>query len=348
MPAQERGPIGPSRNITRPAFHRASSPRGRYTERMIPPRPAEKPQPNAIKGHGDTFQSAIHAPEIAERADFWAGEMRKLRNGREHSPRAIDIFVGRALAHKEHEAKKAKNDAERDPLTELYNKKGIERRFGEALSRAERHNEKISITIMDLDKFKEINDRYGHPSGDAVLRHTATHLRSSGRGHDIWGRWGGEEFIGILPGESTKQAARAMERQRIHLPEAVDKALTHDRKFDINRDITMSVGIATYDPVEYAERFGTRPEQLRRILIKKGHNLSEMTQMDHKDRVAILKDAEKTRKNDILHHLAERADRAMYKAKDDGRDRVVVLTDDDRFINARSGSFDEKNEKKSA
>lgn len=342
MPAQERGPIGPSRNITRkPAFHRAPSSRGRYTERTISSKPDKQPAVNAIRRSSQSFrESARDNPQLSEREQFWTSQIRELRRSRQHSPREIDIFVGRALAHQEHEAEKAKNSSERDEGTGLYNRKGIAKRFSAVLSRAERTGEKISLALMDLDKFKDINDRYGHGCGDTVLKHTANHLRESGREHDIWGRIGGEEFIGIFLGENMQQAVRAMERQRIHLPEAVDKSLVKDGKFTVTRDITMSAGVVTFDLHAYEERFGTRPEQLRRILIKNGHNLAEMKKMRHHDRVAILQDAEQARRQTILTYLTEKADRALYKAKELGRDKVVAATENtegkETFIEGRA------------
>lgn len=334
MPALERGPTGPSRNIVRPArlnppARFAESRRARYVERIIPPRSTKQPLPNDIRRNGTKFAESVkQRPELAEREAHWLSQMRDLRKGGRHTAGEIDVFVAKALAHQEEETRKAKESSERDELTTLYNRKGIVKRFASVLSRAERTGEPFSIAVMDLDRFKDVNDTYGHECGDQVLRHTATHLRESGREHDIWGRIGGEELIGILPGETVHQATRAMERQRIHLPESVDTALTKTGEFNVTRDITMSIGVVTFDLRSYEEKFGTRPEQLRRILLKQGRNLPEMGSMPQRDRVAILKEAENERKQTIFKYLMNKADHAMYKAKESGRDKVVAATED--------------------
>lgn len=344
MPAQERGPMSPTRTINKPdlSLSRArfgATERPRYVEVSIPRRKDKAPlQPNLITRDGHLFaKSADQNPTLAARADVFASHVGDLRRSRRYSPRQMDVLIGRALAHHENETQKAKEDSERDELTKLYTRKGIMRRFEGVLSRAERTGEKVSIAVMDLDKFKTINDEYGHSGGDAVLRHTANHLRNFGRGHDIWGRLGGEEFIGILPGENIQQAARAMDRQRKNLPKSVDSSLKDERKFKIDRDVTMSVGIATYDQKAYEERFGTRQEQTRKILIEKNLDLEQMTQ---KERSAALTKAEGIRKMNILNYLTDQADKAMYKAKDAGRNKVFAATEDpdgkEVFVDANS------------
>ncbi len=344
-PAQERGPIGPSRKIVNPevSTHRARYMRidarrapwrqTKFVEKRFPPKPDILPKTHP---------------------SYWTEKLGQLRKNPRYTPKQADIFVANTFARitrqsekaqkkankATKEAQKAKRSSERDPLTDLYNRKGIDRRFAEALSRSERTGEKVSIAMMDLDKFKDINDTYGHGCGDDVLRFTANHLRNTGRNHDIFGRMGGEEIIGILPGENIGRAVRAMERQRIHLPESVDRELTKKGEFKVKRDITMSVGIATFDPKTYQEKFGTRPEQLRRILLRKYKNLSELEKMDHKDRTEILRDAEKTRKQTIFDYLTKKADRAMYEAKELGRDKVVAAMEDkdgkDMFVEGRA------------
>ena len=87
----------------------------------------------------------------------------------------------------------------RDYLTQLLNRCAIDFAIDQQLSAFHRYEVPFSVLLADLDDFKRINDRYGHPAGDRVLRAVAESLRSSIRGADIPGRWGGEEFMVIAP-----------------------------------------------------------------------------------------------------------------------------------------------------
>ena len=99
-----------------------------------------------------------------------------------------------------------KEMAATDPLTGLYNRREYDILFRHEMERAKRMNTHLSIGLMDLDYFKRINDTYGHIAGDEVLRRTAGLLRENLRTMDIIGRWGGEEFILLLPGMAIDQA----------------------------------------------------------------------------------------------------------------------------------------------
>lgn len=96
-----------------------------------------------------------------------------------------------------------------DPLTGLFNRRALFRQLKTELSRAQRHDGQLSVLLFDLDHFKHINDVYGHPVGDEVLRHVAVLLRQQCRDEDIIGRYGGEEFI-VVALETSADAATAM------------------------------------------------------------------------------------------------------------------------------------------
>jgi len=87
----------------------------------------------------------------------------------------------------------------RDYLTQLLNRCAIDFAIDQQLSAFHRYEVPFSVLLADLDDFKRVNDRYGHPTGDRVLRAVAESLRSSIRAADIPGRWGGEEFMVIAP-----------------------------------------------------------------------------------------------------------------------------------------------------
>ena len=104
-----------------------------------------------------------------------------------------------------------------DGLTGLANRRHCDDQLAVEFARAERFGQPLALVFADLDDFKRINDRYGHPVGDTVLRQFAKTLAESVRDIDIAGRWGGEEFAMILPGTDLAGAARVAERVRLAL-----------------------------------------------------------------------------------------------------------------------------------
>jgi two-component system chemotaxis response regulator CheY len=101
-----------------------------------------------------------------------------------------------------------------DSLTGLPNRRGLRGRAQAELSRAEREKGSVCVIMMDLDHFKEVNDQFGHAAGDQALRRVAEVLQENRRDYDFTGRWGGEEFLVILPGTSLAQACVVGERIR--------------------------------------------------------------------------------------------------------------------------------------
>jgi two-component system cell cycle response regulator len=114
------------------------------------------------------------------------------------------------------EAREAlREQATHDPLTGLWNHTEILHILERELSRAERENGHVSMIMADLDHFKNINDRYGHMAGDSVLRLTTSRMNSLMRSYDYIGRYGGEEFVIVLPGCDRESAAAFAERLRL-------------------------------------------------------------------------------------------------------------------------------------
>lgn len=105
----------------------------------------------------------------------------------------------------------------RDGLTRQLNHRAIYERLTEELERARRYRYPLSVILCDMDHFKEVNDTYGHLAGDAVLRDGAAVLRSSLRTGDLLGRYGGEEFLAVLPQVDLDAARAAAERLRLGL-----------------------------------------------------------------------------------------------------------------------------------
>jgi two-component system cell cycle response regulator len=104
-----------------------------------------------------------------------------------------------------------------DGLTGLANRRQCEETLADELARVERFGGSLAVVVADLDWFKDVNDRYGHPAGDTVLREFALLLRETVRDVDLAARWGGEEFLLILPGTDLKGGAQVAERIRVAL-----------------------------------------------------------------------------------------------------------------------------------
>lgn len=89
--------------------------------------------------------------------------------------------------------------AHTDPLTGVSNRRSMMEALQQALEHHHKTGQPLSLVLLDLDRFKQINDRYGHEMGDKVLIHTTQALRKNLRQNDLLGRWGGEEFVLLLP-----------------------------------------------------------------------------------------------------------------------------------------------------
>jgi len=132
-----------------------------------------------------------------------------------------------------------------DGLTGLYNHRHFQEIMDGELSRIGRHQQHaLSLLILDLDHFKQVNDRYGHQAGDAVLRACADTLRACLRGEDMAARYGGEEFAVVLPDTGPDQAQALAERVRKALGAAVIAVGGEDIR------ITVSIGVAGCLPGE--------------------------------------------------------------------------------------------------
>ncbi len=158
-----------------------------------------------------------------------------------------------------------------DGLTGLANHRTFQERLVREISRAERFQQELSLIILDIDHFKQVNDRYGHQVGDQVLRSVGNTLQDQLRKMDFVARYGGEEFAVIMPQTRKSEAIRIAERLR------ESTAQGRFLKAEPDRSITISLGIAEY-PSD-----ATEPSV-----------------------------------------LVEKADRALYISKEQGRDRVTA------------------------
>ena len=160
--------------------------------------------------------------------------------------------------------------AHTDMLTGTMNRYRIEHQVQMALANAQRYDQPLSLLLFDIDHFKQVNDTLGHEAGDEVLKRLVSCVEGKLREGDQLGRWGGEEFLVLVPNTRSRDAMILAERLRRAL-EATD--------FELEQTITVSIGVAQW------------------------------------------------RSEDSLKSLLERADRAMYKAKHSGRNRVCLAPD---------------------
>ena len=127
----------------------------------------------------------------------------------------------------------------RDDLTGLYNRRFFDEQITQEILTARRYSWPLALAVLDIDHFKRINDTYGHPGGDVVLRSLASQLKGMMRGSDTLCRYGGEEFALILPHITSDNAAMLLERLRKAIEITVIEVDTHHRV-----SVTVSVGIA--------------------------------------------------------------------------------------------------------
>jgi diguanylate cyclase (GGDEF)-like protein/PAS domain S-box-containing protein len=161
---------------------------------------------------------------------------------------------------------KLKELAERDYLTKVYNRRMFENLLKHEMERAKRHGRPLSLIMFDIDHFKRINDTFGHQVGDQVLKRLVDVVRSNLRRTDILARWGGEEFMILLPETSTESACKLAERLR----RTVENA-----DFGKAGRITVSFGVAGMRREDTAESLVRRADRAVYEAKRKGRNRVE-------------------------------------------------------------------------
>jgi diguanylate cyclase (GGDEF)-like protein len=156
-----------------------------------------------------------------------------------------------------------------DPLTGLINRQAFDRLFSNYLTDTLRTNATLSAVLFDIDNFKQINDCFGHLTGDSVIKKVAEIAKNSVRRNDFVARWGGEEFIVLLNNCEIEEAKQVAEKIRIAVA-------THD--FDLGAEyptVTISLGVAIYSPHETSENFFARADKALYLAKQRGRNRLE-------------------------------------------------------------------------
>lgn len=164
-------------------------------------------------------------------------------------------LLARLHLHEEH-IQALKVEAETDPLTGVYNRRALEDRLGREIYRASQTQRPLSILMLDIDHFKQVNDRHSHLTGDAVLRTLAEIIQTCCRQDEFITRYGGEEFTLLLPGASVETARQVAERIRLSIAQ-------HDWssvKPDLG-PITVSIGVTEKHDSDTAHDLLARVDQ---------------------------------------------------------------------------------------
>jgi diguanylate cyclase (GGDEF)-like protein len=156
--------------------------------------------------------------------------------------------------------------AELDELTGAFNRRCIMRMLDDEISRAQRSKTPCSIALIDLDWFKRINDAHGHPTGDEVLRTFAITMFANIRNVDRFGRYGGEEFLLVLPDTPGDGAALILDRLRAIIADLDWSA------FSPGMQVTISAGVAVLNPNETPDTFLARADRALYTAKARGRN----------------------------------------------------------------------------
>ncbi|MGQ4879314.1 diguanylate cyclase [Billgrantia sp. LNSP4103-1] len=170
-------------------------------------------------------------------------ELHQAREALERHNQALEARVEQRTAELQHANRELRmlngqleEMATRDFLTDCYNRRHIETLGQREIQRARRYGTSLSLLMVDLDAFKQVNDTQGHAAGDAVLKRVAASLQGALRTSDLLGRFGGDEFLILLPESDSDDACATAERLQQRAREQVD--------------VSISVGVATLRPDE--------------------------------------------------------------------------------------------------
>jgi diguanylate cyclase (GGDEF)-like protein len=176
----------------------------------------------------------------ATAAQLWLEFQDAARRAAEYRARAETLAADHAVLTRH--AKVLTEASERDPLTGLLNRRGLEMRIGPLLAASDASGRPLAVALIDVDRFKRINDTLSHTVGDKVLRHIATVIRAHCREDDLPVRYGGDEFLVVLSAADSERGTRVVER----LKRASDAHAWQDEAKGLA--VTLSIGVAERIP----------------------------------------------------------------------------------------------------
>lgn len=212
-------------------------------------------------------------PQTGPQGSLWFEGHVQPFPGRIHGERAV-IWVARNISARKRLEEELRLASQTDPLTHAANRRKLMEGLEEHFAAFQRYGHPMSLIMFDIDHFKALNDRLGHLAGDEVLQALCNSCRALLRENDLLARFGGEEFIVILPSTALPQAVSTAQRIRTEAPEATARTTGEEKR------ITLSLGVST--------------------LLPQDHN--------HEG-------------------ILQRVDRALYRAKNQGRNRVETLVE---------------------
>ncbi len=165
------------------------------------------------------------------------------------------------------ELRKLQINAATDPLTSLYNRRFFEDYFDKELNRSIRYSHKLALVVFDLHRFKDVNDRFGHPQGDLLLQMAAATLRKSLRTSDYAFRIGGDEFALLLPQSDTEQASVLSRRLRAAYASSIEP-------LNLRIPLALDYGLAVYPDDGELQEVLIRVADERMYLLKNGTRVS--------------------------------------------------------------------------
>ncbi len=197
-------------------------------------------------GELEAVQQAVHAH--VQRLNATLDEYREAGDERERQLREEVVGLQEKVTALEERSREVQTELQRerqrattDMLTQLPNREALEERLQQEYERWERYQQPVSMAILDIDRFKELNDTYGHLAGDKVLQLLARSLRENLRQPDFIARYGGEEFVILFPETDPEAANGVMEKLRRH----ISKLPFHFRQERV--EVTFSAGIVGFE-----------------------------------------------------------------------------------------------------
>ncbi len=210
----------------------------------------------ALENTGNADPERTRTIEIEEfrkdRSRVWIENVLSFMRDETQRPVAI-VGVSRDVTERKRLEAELRHLSITDPLTGAYNRRHFMEELQREMKRSDRYPSPFSLIMLDIDHFKEVNDRFGHEAGDRVLKALTTMIRERIRSTDLLARWGGEEFMILLPNTNLDSA--------IMLADALLKQM-RAATFSESGGLTASFGVAIHQPGEGVDEMLTRADDL--------------------------------------------------------------------------------------